>query len=336
MAVLSGKTTAGGSAFDKYVKTNPKWKDLDLEIEQKMEAVFYKENKKDVYDDMLVSGTKLELIDNRETLIGKLKLAHVKVKSKRGYVPINKIRKPTKTNVLAAEEAAMRDLDKLIKDLVSQVGPIKICTPIGDYEGITGVRNITEKVLGREAKADFAITANGKDKIFISHKKSGGPAAYQQYGGVSPKSGTQSKPTLIYENKEVQDFLKKVTSYIENDKLVNPVYSPVKSDKLINQSVFGPSYGGKYGIDNVQCIAQGDPILKPKRNEEACFTLDFSDHVSWNGDTSYFKRGQYEAVFAATYRAGRGFDVGGQRYSGARVAIYPVALVQNRGGAKEV
>ena len=131
MAVLSGKTTAGGSAFDKYVKTNPKWKDLDLEIEQKMEAVFYKENKKDVYDDMLVSGTKLELIDNRETLIGKLKLAHVKVKSKRGYVPLNKIRKPTKTNVLAAEEAAMRDLDKLIKDLVSQVGPIKICTPIG-------------------------------------------------------------------------------------------------------------------------------------------------------------------------------------------------------------
>jgi hypothetical protein len=48
MAVLSGKTTAGESAFDKYVKNNPKWKELDLLIEEKLEAVFYKENKKDI------------------------------------------------------------------------------------------------------------------------------------------------------------------------------------------------------------------------------------------------------------------------------------------------
>ena len=335
MAVLSGKTTAGESAFDKYIKNNPKWKDLDLLVEEKMEAVFYKENKKDVHS-MLSSETKLELVSNQQISIGNLKLAHVKVGNKRGYVPINKIRKPTKTNVLAAEEAAMRDLNNLIQELVTQIGPIKICTSVGNYEGITGVRNITEKVLGREAKADFALVANGKDKIFISHKKSGGPAAYQQYGGVSPKSGSQTRPTLIYDNKEVQDFLMKVTSYIENDKLINPIYSSVNSDTLINQSVFGPSYGGNYGIDNVQCIGQGNPILKPKKNEDACFTLDFSDHVSWNGDISYFKKGQYKAVFAATFRAGRGFDVGGKRYNGARVAIYPIALVQNRSGAKEI
>jgi len=335
MAVLSGKTTAGESAFDKYIKNNPKWKDLDLLIEEKMEASFYKENKKDIHN-ILSSGTKLELISNQQISIGNLKLAHVKVGSKRGYVPLNRIKKPTKTNVLAAEEAAMKDLNDLIQKLVTQIGPIKICTPVGTYEGITGVRNITEKVLGREAKADFALVANGKDEIFISHKKSGGPAAYQQYGGVSSKSGSQSKSTLIYDNKEVQQFLMKVTSYIENNKLVHPVYSSVQNDELINQSVFGPSYGGKFGIDNVQCIGQGDPILKPKRNEDACFTLDFSDHVSWNGDTSYFKKGQYKAVFAATFRAGRGFDVDGKRYNGARVAIYPIALVENRSGVKEI
>ena len=336
MATLSGKSTSGESAFDKYVKNNGKWKDLVLKVEDKMNATFFKTNKKDTHG-VLESGAEMKLLSNTESTIGKLKVAHVKSGSNSGYVALNRIRKPTKTNVMAAEEAAIRDLDKLIKDLVTQLGPIKICTPNGDFKNCVGVRNITEKVLGREAKADFAIYDDkGKDQIFISHKKAGGPAAYQQYGGVSPKSGSQNQPTLIYDDPEVKNFLRKVAGYIVENKLTNPVYSYVKNKDLINKSVYGPSYGGKFGIDNVNLIAQGNPILKPKAREEACFNLDFSDHVSWNGDTDYFSRGGYRAAFAATYRAGRGFDIDGKRYSGARVAIYPVALVSNRSGAEEI
>jgi hypothetical protein len=336
MATLSGKSTSGASAFDKYIKNNSKWKDLVLKVEDKMNATFFKPNKTDTHG-VLNAGSEMKLASNTQDTIGKLAVAHVKVGSKTGYVALNRIRKPTKTNVMEAEEAAIRDLDKLIKDLVTQLGPIKICTPTGDFPDCVGVRNITEKVLGREAKADFAIVnAKGKDVIFISHKKAGGPAAYQQYGGISPKSGSSSNPTLIYDDKEVQNFMRKVAGFIIDDKLTNPVYSYVKSKDLINKSVYGPSYGGKFGIDNVNMIAQGNPILKPKRNEEACFELNFSDHVSWNGDTDFFSRGDYRAAFAATYRAGRGFDVDGQRYNGARVAIYPVALVKNRSGAQEI
>lgn len=336
MATLSGKSTSGESAFDKYVKNNGMWKDLTLKVEDKMNATFFKTNKKDTHG-VLEAGTELKLADNSEDTVGRLKVAKVKVGSKTGYVALNRIRKPTKTNVMAAEEAAIKDLDKLIKDLVKQLGPIKICTPSGDFPNCVGVRNITEKVLGREAKADFAIVdSKGKDVIFISHKKAGGPAAYQQYGGVSPKSGSASNPTLIYDDPEVRNFLRKVAGYIVGDKLSNPVYSYVSNKDLINKSVYGPSYGGKYGIDNVNMIAQGNPILKPKRGEEACFNLDFSDHVSWNGDTQYFSTGGYRAAFAATYRAGRGFDIDGKRYNGARVAIYPVALVRNRSGAEEI
>lgn len=336
MATLSGKSTSGESAFDKYVKNNSKWKDLTLKVEDKMNATFFKSNKTDTHG-VLPAGTEFKLASNTSDTIGKTVVANVKVGSKTGWIALNRIRKPTKTNVMEAEEAAIRDLDKLIKDLVKQLGPIKICTPTGDFPNCVGVRNITEKVLGREAKADFAIVNDkGKDVIFISHKKAGGPAAYQQYGGISPKSGSAGNPKLIYDDPEVQNFMRKVAGYIVNDKLTNPVYSYVKSKDLINKSVYGPSYGGKYGIDNVNLIAQGNPILKPKRNEEACFQLDFSDHVSWNGDTDFFSKGDYRAAFAATYRAGRGFDVDGQRYNGARVAIYPVALVKNRSGAEEI
>ena len=336
MAVLSGKSTSGESAFDKYIGNNSMWKDLVLKVEVNMNATFFKSNKKDTHG-VLKAGTEMKLAGNSKDTIGKLQVAHVKVGSKTGYIALNRIRKPTKTNVMAAEEAAIRDLDKLIKDLVTQLGPIKICTPSGDFKNCVGVRNITEKVLGREAKADFAIYDDkDKDQIFISHKKAGGPAAYQQYGGVSPKSGSANNPTLIYEDEKTKNFLRKVAGYIVGDKLQNPVYSYVKSNTLINRSVYGPAYGDKYGIDNVNMIAQGNPKLTPKRNEEACFNLTFSDHVSWNGDSDYFSKGGYRAAFAATYRAGRGFDIDGQRYNGARVAIYPVALVSNRTGAEEV
>lgn len=336
MATLSGKTTSGEPAFAKYVTNNSKWKELELMIEEKLNAPFFKADKKETQG-ILTAGTKLKLLSNSSDTIGRLQVAKVKVGSKTGYVAINRIRKPTKTNVMEAEEAAIRDLDKLIKDLVKQVGPIKICTPSGDFPNCVGVRNITEKVLGREAKADFAVVdAKGKDVIFISHKKAGGPAAYQQYGGVSAKSGSAGNPKLIYNHPEAQDFMRKVVGYIENNKLTNPVYSYVKDMKLVNQSVYGPDYGDKYGIDNVNMIAQGNPILKPSKKEEACFDLTFSDHVSWNGDSDFFSKGQYRAAFAATYRAGRGFEVDGARYSGARVAIYPVALVSGRSGAEEI
>ena len=145
MAVLSGKSTSGESAFDKYIGNNSMWKDLVLKVEVDMNATFFKSNKKDTHG-VLEAGKELKLQSNKQDTIGKLKVAHVKVGSKTGYIALNRIRKPTKTNVMAAEEAAIRDLDKLIKDLVTQLGPIKICTPSGDFNNCVGVRNITEKV----------------------------------------------------------------------------------------------------------------------------------------------------------------------------------------------
>lgn len=340
MAALSTTLTRGrGPAFNKYVRDNPSWADLVLKVEEKITATFFKESKKSTHG-VLPARTEMKLLSNQESLIGKLRVAHVQVGTKKGYIALKEIRKPT-TNVMDAEEAAIRDLERLIDDMVAEVGAFKVCTPVGNWENINGVANVSGKarVAGsaRDYKADFALTSNGVPKIFISHKKVGGPEAYQQYGGVTQVAGTPTNRNLIYMNSEVQSFLSEAGGYIQNDRLTRPVYRFVESDELINQSVYGPDYGGAFGNDNVQCIGQGNPIFTPKRDEEACFSLDFSSHVSWNGDLTFFKTSRYRAAFAATYRAGRGWTMpDGTRYSGARAGIYPIALVQNRSGALEI
>lgn len=335
VAVLSGKTTSGKLAWDKYVVDNPKWKDIHFVIEHKMEAVMTDvTGKKVLYT--LPEKTEFKITSQTLKTIGSVKFAQVSYKNKNGLIPISKIRKPTNTDVLKEEAIALDKLDQQIKHIISKVGPFELVIK-GDpkrkvYTNIIGARNVTEKVLGREAKSDFNIISTSGDEIYISHKKEGGAAAFQQYGGVSKKAGIK-----IEQHEEVQTFLKKLINYIEDQKLNNPVYSYIQDNKLINMAVFGHDYGdSRFGIDNVTIIGQGDAIIKPVPRYENRFELDFSDHMVHNGDASEFKSGSYRAVIGATYRAGRGFEVDGKSYSGARVGIYPAKLMINRSGAVEI
>lgn len=334
MATLSGKTTAGGSAWDKYVGKNPKWKELELHIENKMEAVLL-DMKGEKILAKIKEKEKIKLLSKDLVKVGKSSFAHAQYKTKKGLVAISKIRKPTSTDVLKEEAIALDDLDKIIKDIVHQVGPFDLIIK-GDpkktvYKNIQGTRNTTEKFLGREAKSDFNITNDKGDAIFISHKKAGGAKAFQQYGGVSKQAGQE-----IMNHPEVQAFLRGCAQNIENDKLKQPTYSYIKDELLINLSVFGSEYGKKFGIDNVTIIGQGAAIIKPVKGKEGLFELDFSDHLVHNGDAKEFMRGEYTAILGATFRAGRGFDVDGQRFKGARVGIYPKDMIVKRTGAKEI
>jgi hypothetical protein len=334
MATLSGKTTAGGSAWDKYIKNNPKWKELELHIENKMEAVML-DAKGEKIIATLKEKEKVTLVTNRVKTIKKSKYAHVQYKTKKGLILISKIRKPTSTDVLKEEAIALADLDKAIKHIVDQVGPFDLIIKDDPkrkvYTNIQGTRNTTEKFLGREAKSDFNITNDRGDVIFISHKKAGGAKAFQQYGGVSKQAGRK-----IQDHPEVQEFLRGCAQEIENDKIKQPTYSYVKDPLLINLSVFGSEYGGDFGIDNVTIIGQGSAIITPVQGKENLFMLDFSDHLVHNGDAQEFMKGEYTAIFGATFRSGRGFDVDGQRFKGARIGIYPKDMIIKRSKAKEI
>jgi len=334
MATLSGKTTSGQSAWDKYISSNNKWKELNLLIENKMEAVFMDSKGEKILGNLKQKEV-VKLTDNKTKTIDKTVYAQVTYKNKKGLVPINKIRKPTSTDVLKEEAIALENLDSIIKKIVKQVGPFDL-TIKGDprrvvYSGITGARNVTEKVLGREAKADFTITSSKGDEIFVSHKKAGGAKAFQQYGGVTDKAGKR-----ISKHPEVEQFLRNVAQNIENDKLKMPMYHYIKDSTLIGLAGFGHDYGKSFGLDNVTIIGQGAASITPHRSKENLFVLDFNDHLVHNGDTKALEAPQYRACLAGTYRAGRGFDIDGFRYSGTRIGIYTEDFVIRRSGATEV
>ena len=178
MATLSGKTTAGLPAWVKYVKNNPKWRELVLKIENKMVAPVYNPLNPKEQIENLPSGTQFKLSTQNlyQNTYAQVMYIYPGYRSKRGLIPINRIRKPTNTDVLKEETLALEKLDKRIKQIVKEIGPFEL-TIKGDprkrvFKNVTGAKNVTAKILGREAKSDFNITGTKGDLIYISHKKS--------------------------------------------------------------------------------------------------------------------------------------------------------------------
>ncbi len=329
MATLDGKKTNGQPAWEFYVEKNPEWKTLKLQIEKGIKsAVLYakKGNGITIVDTTLKEGTELTLTSNKALTFDKIKYAQVKTKAKSGLVPIKQIRKPTKAGSVGTtgdEEKAIESLNNLIK---SHGYPINIIVKDSKNRVVFKLKNIIgcKKTPGTP-KSDFSLFDKDKKDVFwISHKAAGGAKAFQQYSGV-----TQSAGEVIFVHKQVQKFMKAVAGNIKSQKLTNPMQMTGLDKNLINYSIFGPDFGKDFGIDHVNIIGQGDPILKPAGADT--FELQWSDHWSCSGDLSHFI-GDYTPVLGATFREGRGFETKeGVRYIGARIGIYPMTLMK-RGG----
>jgi len=205
-----------------------------------------------------------------------------------------------------------------------------------DIAGVIGAKQVDSTIkslagVRADPKADIIVYHKEQDylnikNIFISHKKDGGPEAFQQYGGVTETAGDK-----IYRHREVQKFLEELIPYIGEEGLVQPVMKEISAPVLKNLSIFGPEYsrsGGKFGLQNVQLIGQGVPTFVEVRGKQNTFEMKFP-HMAVNGKLEFFTGG-YEPVFGATFREGRGFNLKGQRYTGVRVGIYPRALIANR------
>lgn len=338
MASLGSKTTSGELAWDKYVSKNNNWSDLNLTIENDTELLEKKGNElKKVLS--ISKGDSIKLKSKIYTTFKTRKYAQIIVNRKTGLVNINDIRKPTAFKPTGYEEEVVNMINNFIKKNNNMPIDLKLKGDNKVYKGISGAIQVDKDIKRKggvtsDPKTDIILYQKKTDlfaqnNIFISHKKAGGPEAFQQYGGLTEAAGQR-----IHNHTETKKFLKQVTEYIKNDQLTNPLIKKVKSDDLKNMSIFGPDYGQKYGLQHCNCIGQGLPVLKPTRKENE-YELDFSSHMSLSGDLSHFKEG-YTPVFAATYRAGRGFEIEGKRYNGARVGIYPSKLVATRGGVVEL
>lgn len=333
MADLGSKATDGKLSFIKYVTDNKRFSELDYEIEKGKNTVVYTLKNKELVPGVLTfrAGTKLKILNKDLLEIGKMKVANVKIGSTVGYVPINTIRKPTPGNGTQYEDEVVEMINSYIMTNGGSVD-FRLKGSSQTYRDISYAVKVDSGIKSRagvkgDPKADIILckkleNPTGDGSIYISHKKEGGPEAFQQYGGLSEQAGAH-----IYNHKLVQEFLSEVAKTIgTTGKLPKPMMGEFKDDTLANMSIYGPEYGKAYSLQHTQLIGQGKPVFTKKGN---VVELSFSSHMSLSGDLSHFTGG-YLPVFGATFRAGRSFAYGGQRYNGARVAIYPYKLVATR------
>lgn len=339
MANLGSKATDGRLSFVKYVTENKRFHEIEYEIEKGKRTFLYTKKGKNLVAGTVEykEGTKLKITKKDIFVFGNIKMAEIKISSKIGFIPISVIRKPTTGNGTQYEDEVVNAINNFILKAGGKID-IKIKGDSKVYKDIAyaiKVDTAIKRVAGvrGDPKADIILCKDKKaplkdDSIYISHKKEGGPEAFQQYGGLSEQAGKE-----IYNHKLVQKFLYEVSKVIgESNQLMNPVIGIFNDKKLANMSIYGPDYGKKFSLQHTQLIGQGKPIMN---NKGKYVELNFSSHMSLSGDLSHFTGG-YLPVFGATFRAGRGFDYNGKRYNGARVAIYPHKLMATRSGLLEL
>jgi len=240
--------------------------------------------------------------------------------------------KPKSKNVLKAEEEATDSLIALIKDAVEQTGsPITVM--IGSYK-IENVVTAGSNQIKGDPKADIAlIDDKGKEVGFISHKKEGGAAAFQQYGGISKQAGDK-----IYNHKLVIDFVKDLEQNTGGKGASGKSayrYIPNTRDgkNLVGMSVYGPDYngGGRFNRQSVHCIGQGAPaLIKKASGPVGVYDLKFSEAIHTANEIDWAFKGTYKAIFGATYRAGRKITVKGGNVTNMRGGIYPYDFIAGR------
>jgi hypothetical protein len=337
MADLSQKATDGRLSFIKYVAENEKFSETEYVTEKKTYLFIKKALKVVPGNKEYKEGTKLEITDQKLYVFDDRKMAKVKIGSLSGFLPINTIRKPTGGNGTQYEDEIVDAVNAFIKEAGRPIhirlkGDSKIYKDI--LYAVKVDASIKQKAGVRgDPKADIILCKDNKNptaagSIYISHKKEGGPEAFQQYGGLSEQAGAE-----IYNHPLTQRFLKEVGMIIgQGTQLPYPVMALFNDKNLANMSIYGPDYGKEFSVQHTQIIGQGK-IKFDRKNNEGLYELDFTSHMSLSGDLSHFVGG-YLPVFGATFRAGRGFDYKGKRYNGARVAIYPQKLMATRSQLK--
>jgi hypothetical protein len=173
-------------------------------------------------------------------------------------VASNKLKKPSDVN----EQKVLTEINNSIARL-GEGDPVTIKMQNKDYKNIIGF------IAGPHMKkADFVgITNKGQEICFISYKKGSNAEDFQQYGGITERSG-------IFDVPEAAKFRKDVVDQLSKEPLGNEVlYRPITDNRLKNKAIFGSQYGRRVGVDNVSFLAQGTPSLRKIRDK--VIELDF-------------------------------------------------------------
>lgn len=322
MATLNEKTHARITAYEQYILRNTRnWDKLELVIDKKVKGTAPVYNAHGTIVKNLGPGRpigklrskNLYKVTNIPSPKGYESSGHC-LATTFGYISIFDISKPiVRKDVMEIEFGVIARLDRAIKSL----GPNRLY--INNEVYFDGARGAS-KVSGTP-KADFIISTDRSD-VFISHKGGSSPSSFSQLSGLSKKSGMQ--------NKETNDFLIAVAQVVANNgKLPYMVYRPIKDFNILNMAVFGPDYKkGKYGVNNCNMIAQGNPLFS---NYKDGIKLDWTGHMVYNNDKDikFFTAGDWTLVLGAFNSMGMHIIIDGVKLaSNVRTGIYTIAKLK--------
>lgn len=233
-----------------------------------------------------------------------------------------KLNAPTATE--RGELMVLQDINQYIAHMES---PIDVSIGGKILKNIYGAN----KVAGTP-KADVALVTFHPQKkkfqnvYFLSHKLGTDASGFQQYSGIS-READGKMPGAISEHPEVLKFLRMLAQV--HGRILDArerFFMSIQDDELIGKAVYGPEFSARNrNTDNVDMIAQGNPILRPQGKVHA---LSFSAAASsFSTDISHFKTGSYKAILGARFGSGRKFEVDGKSYPDVRVGIMPIKLL---------
>jgi hypothetical protein len=187
-------------------------------------------------------------------------------------------------------------------------------------------------------KADFiGIDKNGQGQFFISHKAGNNSTDFQQYSGISPRSGD-----TIYRHEEVKSFRKDISEKTTEEFRGTMFYRTITDEKLKKYAVFGKDYNkSTLSSNNINFFAQGRPVFTViqrcgKRNH-ARLKLDFSTKIVSRKQITQLS-GDYEPLLGArqgeAYRTVDGTDSGGSRVTGVRAGVFAKGYIDSRKSEK--
>lgn len=282
-APLYAKASGGGRKWDRYRK-NSNLSKIDFELEKNADNV-------PLLDDagnqigVLHGGDRLRILDNKErdfpSLAGTAPSVKIRTATgEEGWVQLSKIRNPYNKSTTAVEDLVHGTIRNKFATIVDNEGPFTLY-----IDGKHKMENVVDIIQPPgDPKADFVILNDKKKGVgFISHKKEGGPKAFQQYGGISPRVSGLAKYGNRRMIEEVDQFIVDVEAYLINnpeDARVSRIWREVKTPELIGFSIFGFEYGSStFSLNNVNVIGQGDAIIEPYKDG---YNLTFSDTTHHN------------------------------------------------------
>ena len=172
--------------------------------------------------------------------------------SLKNKIASNKLKKPNDRN----EQKTLTEINSKIAEF-GKGDPVTLKIQNKTYKNIIGF------IAGPHMKkADFVgVTDKGKEICFISYKAGSGADDFQQYGGITERSG-------LFDDQEVAKFRKDIVEQLSKEPLsgTEAFYRPIENARLKNKAIFGSQYGRRIGVDNVAFLAQGSPTVSKVRD----------------------------------------------------------------------